>query len=115
MLLDFSDIKRVVSQWIDDQLDHRMLLHRDDPFVPIMRDAGEPLYLLDEKSHGRKHREVDLRVHLGARLPNCRGASVGNTALLRHVSPLKGLFPRRRVIHSTPTVATLRRFSAARF
>ena len=48
MLLDFSDIKRVVSHWIDDQLDHRMLLHRDDPFVPIMRDAGEPTYLLDE-------------------------------------------------------------------
>ena len=47
MVLDFSDIKRIVSTWIDDHLDHRMLLHRDDPFVPILRDHDEPMYLLD--------------------------------------------------------------------
>lgn len=47
MVLDFSDIKRVVSQWIDETLDHRMLLHRDDPAVPMLREMGEPMYLLD--------------------------------------------------------------------
>jgi len=47
MVLDFSDIKRVVSKWIDDTLDHRMLLHRDDPAVPVLREMGEPLFLLD--------------------------------------------------------------------
>jgi 6-pyruvoyltetrahydropterin/6-carboxytetrahydropterin synthase len=47
MVLDFNDIKRVVSQWIDDNLDHRMLLRRDDPAVPILQKLGEPLYLLD--------------------------------------------------------------------
>ena len=40
MVLDFSDIKRVVSGWIDENLDHRMILHRDDPVVPrAARDA----------------------------------------------------------------------------
>ena len=48
MLLDFSDIKDVVSRWIDDHLDHRMLLHRDDPVVPVLREMGEPMYLLDQ-------------------------------------------------------------------
>jgi 6-pyruvoyltetrahydropterin/6-carboxytetrahydropterin synthase len=47
MVRDFSDIKRVVSQWIDDQLDHRMILRRDDPAVESLRRLGEPLYLLD--------------------------------------------------------------------
>jgi 6-pyruvoyltetrahydropterin/6-carboxytetrahydropterin synthase len=47
MVLDFSDIKRVVTTWIDENLDHRMLLHRDDPLVPILQGMGEPLYLLD--------------------------------------------------------------------
>jgi 6-pyruvoyltetrahydropterin/6-carboxytetrahydropterin synthase len=47
MVLDFSDIKRVVAQWIDDHLDHRMLLHRDDPAVAVLREMGEPMYLLD--------------------------------------------------------------------
>ena len=47
MVMDFSEIKRSVSQWIDDTLDHRMILHRDDPVVPLLREMGEPMYLLD--------------------------------------------------------------------
>jgi 6-pyruvoyltetrahydropterin/6-carboxytetrahydropterin synthase len=47
MVMDFSDIKRVVSTWIDEHLDHRMLLHRDDPMAPILERMGEPVHLLD--------------------------------------------------------------------
>ena len=48
MVLDFSDIKKVVSTWIDEQLDHRMLLQRTDPAVPLLQKMGEPLFLMDE-------------------------------------------------------------------
>ncbi len=48
MVMDFSDIKRVVAGWIDANLDHRMILHRDDPAVPMLRDLGEPLFLIGE-------------------------------------------------------------------
>ena len=47
MVIDFSDIKRVVSNWIDDNLDHRMILHRDDPAVSALEKLGEPMYLID--------------------------------------------------------------------
>lgn len=47
MVLDFSDIKQVVSGWIDETLDHRMLLHKDDPAVPLLRDLEEPMFLMD--------------------------------------------------------------------
>jgi 6-pyruvoyltetrahydropterin/6-carboxytetrahydropterin synthase len=47
MVLDFSDIKRVVSGWIDSNLDHRMILHRNDPAVATLKQMGEPLFLLD--------------------------------------------------------------------
>ncbi len=47
MVLDFSDIKQVVSKWIDENLDHRMILHRDDPAVKMLESLGEPLYLID--------------------------------------------------------------------
>ncbi len=47
MVLDFSEIKRVVSGWIDESLDHRMLLRRDDPAVPALQQLGEPLFLMD--------------------------------------------------------------------
>ena len=48
MVLDFSDIKKSVSTWIDDNLDHRMILNRADPIVPILQKMGEPVYLIDE-------------------------------------------------------------------
>ena len=47
MVLDFSRLKGVVGGWIDENLDHRMLLHRDDPAVPVLKKLGEPMYLLD--------------------------------------------------------------------
>ena len=47
MVLDFGEIKRTVSRWIDENLDHRMILRRDDPVVPMLQELGEPLYLLD--------------------------------------------------------------------
>lgn len=48
MVLDFSDIKKVVSQWIDDNLDHRMILHENDPVVAYLKEQGEPLHLIQE-------------------------------------------------------------------
>jgi len=47
MVIDFSDIKRIVSRWIDDSLDHRMILRRDDPAVDALEKLGEPMYLID--------------------------------------------------------------------
>lgn len=47
MVVDFGEIKSVVSRWIDEHLDHRMILSRDDPAVPVLREMGEPMYLLD--------------------------------------------------------------------
>jgi 6-pyruvoyltetrahydropterin/6-carboxytetrahydropterin synthase len=47
MVVDFARIKRVVTAWINDSLDHKMLLHRDDPLLPLLRQHGEPVYVLD--------------------------------------------------------------------
>jgi len=48
MVLDFADIKHAVSTWIDENLDHRMILNRADPVVKILQEMGEPLYLIDD-------------------------------------------------------------------
>jgi 6-pyruvoyltetrahydropterin/6-carboxytetrahydropterin synthase len=47
MVCDFSDIKRIIKAWIDEQIDHKMVLRRDDPLVQILRAQGEPLFLVD--------------------------------------------------------------------
>jgi 6-pyruvoyltetrahydropterin/6-carboxytetrahydropterin synthase len=48
MLIDFSDIKRVLRTWIDEELDHRMILHERDPVLPILREMNEPLHVIAE-------------------------------------------------------------------
>ena len=47
MLYDFNEIKRVVKGWIDEEIDHNMLLHREDPALPLLRQAGERVYEMD--------------------------------------------------------------------
>jgi len=47
MVYDFADIKEAIKTWIDDELDHNMLLNRADPLVPVLRERGERFYLLD--------------------------------------------------------------------
>ncbi len=47
MLVDFGDIKRQVQRWIDETLDHTMLLHRDDPLLPTLRERGERVYVME--------------------------------------------------------------------
>src|SRR5688500_19667652 len=37
MVVDFSDIKRIVKGWIDRELDHKMILRHDDPLVKPLR------------------------------------------------------------------------------
>ena len=48
MVMDFADVRDLVKGWIDENIDHRMVLARRDPAVPGLSDLGEPLYLLDE-------------------------------------------------------------------
>ncbi|MDY7082470.1 MAG: 6-carboxytetrahydropterin synthase QueD [Halobacteria archaeon] len=48
MVYDFSDIKRDVKAWIDDNLDHKMLVREDDPFIEYLEDMGEPYYVMEK-------------------------------------------------------------------
>ncbi len=47
MIVDFSDVKKVVSKWIDEQFDHRLLLHKDDPLLPLLLEHNEPIQALE--------------------------------------------------------------------
>jgi 6-pyruvoyltetrahydropterin/6-carboxytetrahydropterin synthase len=47
MVADFGDIKRIVKNWVDRELDHKMILRHDDPLVKLLQGIGEPMYLVD--------------------------------------------------------------------
>ena len=47
MVMDFGDIKKHVQSWVDEELDHKMLLNARDPLVEILRTLGEPVVTLE--------------------------------------------------------------------
>ena len=47
MVIDFSEIKLRLGAWINEHLDHRMLLHREDPLVAVLRQHDEPVFVMD--------------------------------------------------------------------
>ena len=47
MVLDFSELKHVVHDWLQENLDHRMVLSENDPLVPVMKEMGEPVFLMN--------------------------------------------------------------------
>ena len=47
MVVDFGRLKDTVGKWIDQNLDHRMILHRDDPVLPYLLSQGEPIHVVD--------------------------------------------------------------------
>lgn len=47
MLVDFVEIKQKVQRWIDENLDHNMLLCRDDPILPVLIERGERVLVME--------------------------------------------------------------------
>jgi len=47
MVVDFTEVKRRLLTFIDNELDHRMILHKDDPLVKALEAVGEKSFVLD--------------------------------------------------------------------
>ncbi len=48
MVIDFVDIKKEVHAFLNEELDHKMLLREDDPLVPLLQGLKEPVFLMQE-------------------------------------------------------------------
>lgn len=48
MLFDFNEIKAAIKNWIDDEVDHTMLLFKNDPLIPILEQQGERFMTTEE-------------------------------------------------------------------
>jgi 6-pyruvoyltetrahydropterin/6-carboxytetrahydropterin synthase len=47
MVCDFGDLRTVVENYIDAELDHNFLIHKDDPLLPMLKEQGERHLCLD--------------------------------------------------------------------
>ena len=47
MLVDFGEIKQKIQRWIDENLDHNMVLCRQDPLLPVLQERGERVFVME--------------------------------------------------------------------
>jgi 6-pyruvoyltetrahydropterin/6-carboxytetrahydropterin synthase len=48
MVYDFGDVKEIIQHWIDKELDHKMILHKNDPLTESLRRLGESFFEAQE-------------------------------------------------------------------
>ncbi len=48
MVVDFTKLKQTVGTWIDENLDHKMILNKNDPMLEHFLTCGEPVYLMTD-------------------------------------------------------------------
>jgi 6-pyruvoyltetrahydropterin/6-carboxytetrahydropterin synthase len=48
MVVDFAGIGDYVKTWLSGEIDHNMLLCREDPVLPLLRKAGERVYVMED-------------------------------------------------------------------
>lgn len=48
MVRDFVEVKKIIQDWINETLDHKMILWRIDPLIPSLKASQETFYEVDE-------------------------------------------------------------------
>jgi 6-pyruvoyltetrahydropterin/6-carboxytetrahydropterin synthase len=48
MVMDFTELARTVKAWLDDNLDHKVILAKADPLAPLLAAQGQACYLTDD-------------------------------------------------------------------
>ncbi|MEF3280020.1 MAG: 6-carboxytetrahydropterin synthase [Elusimicrobiota bacterium] len=47
MVMDFVKLKRIVGKWLDENLDHCIILHKKDPLVKILKKHNQKVFVLN--------------------------------------------------------------------
>ena len=69
MVYDFGELKARLMEFIEKELDHRMILQEDDPLVEALRAIGESPYVMKENPTAENLARLIYRVALSRRLP----------------------------------------------
>ena len=48
MVIDFNEIRDLIRRWVEDNMDHKMILCAKDPMVDLLRKFDQPLYLMED-------------------------------------------------------------------
>jgi len=69
MAVDFTVVKHGVQAWVDQHIDHKMILRQDDPLLRALADLGEPVYIMEHNPTAESLAELIFEVAARQGLP----------------------------------------------
>jgi len=48
MVIDFNEISKIAKEWLDKNLDHKLILSKKDPLIKILEKTDQKLFILDK-------------------------------------------------------------------
>ncbi len=48
MVVDFADVKKIMKNYIDEKIDHKMILFKEDPYLEILQKQNEPVFVMEQ-------------------------------------------------------------------
>jgi 6-pyruvoyltetrahydropterin/6-carboxytetrahydropterin synthase len=69
MVFDFGDIKEIIQKWVDEELDHKMILKKGDPLVDFLKSYKEPYFLIEENPTAESMAKLIYRYAKSKKLP----------------------------------------------
>lgn len=69
MVVDFTDMKEIVQRWVDEQLDHKMILKKNDPLLKIFTRMNEPYFPMNENPTAENLAKLIYQLAKSKKLP----------------------------------------------
>ncbi len=69
MVFDFGDMKKIVQAWINEKLDHQMILKKGDPLVAVLKKMNEPYFEMDENPTAESLAKLIFKYAKSKKLP----------------------------------------------
>ena len=69
MVFDFGDVKEIVQKWVDEKLDHQMILKKEDPLVKTLKEMKEPHFVMNENPTAENLSKLIYEFARSKRLP----------------------------------------------
>ena len=69
MVMDFTELGRLMKTWLDENLDHKVILAKGDPLVPVLQAQEQACYLTAENPTAEVLARLIYDKARGLRLP----------------------------------------------
>ena len=69
MAVDFTVVKHGVQAWVDQHIDHKMILRKDDRLLRPLHELGEPVYVMQKNPTAESLAELIFGVASDLGLP----------------------------------------------